>query len=1167
MNFACRSSRTRLLLVFVVLALSIGAFAQAGNGALSGQVTDSTGAVVPGVELKLTNSATGEVRTTITTPAGLYTFAALPVVGSYTLEVAQKGFKSTKVQNIIVSVGTTTTREVKLEVGAATEQVTVEAGAQIVETEDAALSQLIDRRVWENMPIEARNSNDFINLVAGAVPEQQAGGTFRGAAVNGVRTGGGNFMVEGVDNNEQGQGGVSLCGTACGQGGSNTSISPDAIEEYRVITHDFSAEYGKAGGFVTDTVLKGGTNQWHGSLFEYNRLQALAAEDWFTNAAAPINGVRLKDHLVRNQFGGSIGGPIVKDKTFFYVSAEEQRFRQSSPVTTTVMTQQFYNFVNSGALAAFVNAQPVCGGACTNLPTTVGPIYKALAAKWPLASPLVNSTVDCTVTPGPCQSQDAYGNGFLGILAPYPVPIYGQDTQSAVTPLNQFRLSVKVDHTFSSKDRIAGTYLLENVHSSCNFCGSDTTFGVPEDNPNRAQTAGISWIHTLSPTVLNQFKIGYVRRTANFIDPGSGGISEQTTIDPLGVGLGASLGIPQFFTENEFQYKDDVSITHGKHQLKLGAEYRRTRNGSTFSNDAFGHFASWSAESLITDGVFTDAIDQHYGYGLGSWYYASAAVVPSTGAVPNFYRGYRANEVGIYGQDDWRVTSRLTLNLGLRWEYFGPPHNFKSNIDSNVYFGDGVTPFACAKPPCNIFFPSNSQFYSYEAGARFEVRNTSIWNKNLKNFGPRVGFAYDVAGNGKFVIRAGAGLFYDRIYNNVFENIRFNAPYYADEQTGFSSGVPLGALKNPGLLTIPFTGNANFINPAFFPNGLPKPIPRHMDQNLTSPYYIQESFGVQYALAKDLAIEADYVGTAGRKLIGILNRNTFDGRLAAGAGPSTRPNQIFNSDNARGNYYGSAYNALEVSLRKRFSHGLSMNASYTYAKALDELSDVFRSRTAAISATDVQNIRNDYGPSDFDLRHRVVVAFNYDLPFFHGNRLLGGWTVNGIVSWNTGAPIGLLDGSSDSNKDGTRIDRPNYIGSGSVTSHILKKEVNGTYQYFDPTVFVSAASCLTDPRINVNTHGGFWCDPNLGRGAIPGPHFSNTDFGVSKAFKINERMGFRFDANFFNLFNHPNFSNPDSAGGGNNFANAAFGQSTSTTGNEGPGSGHRVTQLAIRFDF
>src|SRR6266849_5127231 len=348
MESAFRYNWTRFLLAFVVLSLCAGAFAQGGNGELTGLVTDSTGAVVSGVEVKLTNSATGDVRTTVTTPAGIYSFPALPIVGSYTLEVASKGFKSTKVQNIIVSVGTITTRDVKLEVGATTEQVTVEASQQIVETEDSALSTLVDRRVWQNMPIENRSTNDFVNLVAGAVPEQTAGGTFRGAAVNGVRTGGGNYMVEGVDNNEQGQGGVSLCGTACGQGGANTSISPDAIEEYRVITHDFNAEYGKAGGFVTDTVLKSGTNQWHGSLFEYNRIQKLTAGDWFTNSAAPINGVRIKDHLVRNQFGGSIGGPIVKDKTFFYLTAEAQRYRTSAPTTGTAMTQQFYNYVSGG---------------------------------------------------------------------------------------------------------------------------------------------------------------------------------------------------------------------------------------------------------------------------------------------------------------------------------------------------------------------------------------------------------------------------------------------------------------------------------------------------------------------------------------------------------------------------------------------------------------------------------------------------------------------------------------------------------------------------------------------------------------------------------------------------------------------------------------------------
>jgi hypothetical protein len=1189
MESAFRNTWTYLQLAFAVLALCVGAFAQGGSGQLTGLVTDSTGAVVSSVEVKLTNSATGEVRTTTTTPAGIYSFPSLPIVGTYTLEVGSKGFKSTKVQNVVVSVGTITTRDVKLEVGAATEQVTVEAGAQLVQVEDSSLSQLIDRRVWENMPLEARNANDFINLVAGAVPEQQAGGTFRGAAVNGVRTGGGNFMVEGVDNNEQGQGGVAICGTACGQGGANTSISPDAIEEYRVITHDFSAEYGKVGGFVTDTVLKSGTNSWHGSLFEFNRIQALAANDWFSNV------VGIKDHLVRNQFGGSVGGPIVKDKTFFYTSFEEHRLRTSAPVTGTSITQQFYDWVNSGQMATFVNSVAPCSnivGGCPLLPTTLGPVFKSLQAKWPLAVPLVNSTdTSCTTaTPGPnCFSQDGWGANDLGILGAYPVPIYGTATLSQSAPIDQFRWSFKFDHNFSSKDRLSATYLLENVHASLNFGGGDNAFSPPLDNPNRAQTLGIAWTHTLSPTVLNQFKIGYVRRTANFTDPGTTGIPEFFSIDPTNVSLGSGIGIPQFFTENEFQYKDDVSITHGKHQIKFGGEYRRTRNGSTFSNDAFGHFATWGAEGLVTDGLFTDAIDSAYysaaqlqaGYGQGGWYYAGASVVPkgaTAGQVPNFYRGYRANEVALYGQDDWRVNSRLTLNLGLRWEYFGPPHNFRPNIDSNVYFGDGTTPIPCifggVPITCpNQFFPQNSQYYSFEAGATFQVHNSSIWNKDLNNFGPRVGFAWDMLGNQKLVLRAGWGAFYDRIYNNVFENIRFNSPFFADELTGiFVQGVPLGPLKNPGLLTVPFTSNAFFIDPAHFPSGLPKPVPRHMDQNLVSPYYMQESFGLQYALAKDFALEASYVGTLGRKLIGIENRNTFDGRTALGGGANAlRPNPLFNSDNARGNYYGSNYNAFDLTLRKRFSHGLSLNANYTYAKSLDEISDVFRARNAAISATDVQNLRNDYGPSDFDIRHRVVVSFNYDLPFFHGNRWIGGWTVNSIISWNTGAPIGLFDGSSDSNRDGTRIDRPEFIGSGSVLGSIKGKEMidpnsgKPVYQYLDPAQFAQAKKCLTNPAID--NHGGFWCNPNLSRGAIPGPMFTNIDFGVSKSFKINERMAFRFDANFFNLLNHPNFGNPDSAGSGANFASSAFGQSTSTTGNEGPGSGHRVTQLAIRFDF
>jgi Carboxypeptidase regulatory-like domain/TonB dependent receptor len=1211
MESAFRNTWTRLLLAFVVLALGVGAFAQ-GSGELTGLVTDTTGAVVSGVEVKLTNTATGEVRTTVTTPTGNYSFPALPIVGTYTLEVGSKGFKSTKVQNVVVSVGTITSRDVKLEVGAATEQVTVEAGQQIVQVEDSSLSQLIDRRVWENMPLEARNANDFINLVAGAVPEQQAGGTFRGAAVNGVRTGGGNYMVEGIDNNEQGQGGVAICGTACGQGGANTSVSPDAIEEYRVLTHDFSAEYGKVGGFVTDTVLKSGTNKWHGSLFEYNRVQALAGNDWFSSAAG------IKDHLVRNQFGGSVGGPIVKDKTFFYAAFEEHRFRTSSPSSAVSLTQQFYDWVNTGAMATWMQSQPYCTtiatDGCASLPTTAGPVFSSLHAKWPQAVPLVNSTdTSCTTASpsGNCFSLDPWGfspicftvggcpsfpTGYqTGAFGAYPVPIYGQATLSDITPLDQYRFSVKVDHNFSASDRLSATYLLEDVKTTSNIDGGDNTFGPPLENPNRAQTAGIAWTHTLSPTVLNQFKIGYVRRTANFIDPGSAGIPEFFSIDPTGVGLGASLGIPQFFTENLFQYKDDVSITKGKHQLKFGGEYRRTRNQSSFSNDAYGHFATWAAEGLVTDGLFTDAMDvtcagcnYYYPYGGGGWYYAGAAVVPSTGQVPNFKRGYRANEVAFYGQDDWRITPRLTLNLGLRWEYFGPPHNNIANIDSNLYFGTGVTPLPCpgaSSGTCNPFFPANNLWFSYEAGATFQVHNSSIWNKDLNNFGPRVGFAWDMFGTQKLVLRAGWGAFYDRMYNNIFENIRFNPPYYADEITGIGSGVLLGPMKNPGLLTVPFTSTAFFIDPAHFPLGLPKPVPRHMDQNLVTPYYMQTSFGLQYALAKDFVLETSYVGTLGRKLLGIDNRNTFDGRLSCPALPggavypptspcgaagfpngfkTTRPNAIVNSDNARGNFYGSNYNALDLTLRKRFSHGLSLNANYTYAKSLDELSDVFRARNAAVSATDVENLRNDYGPSDFDIRHRIVVSSSYDLPFFHGNRWMGGWTVNTIVSWNTGAPIGLTDSGSDPNKDGTRIDRPNFIGPGSVLGAIQGKEVNGAYQYLNPSQFESAGACLSDPNIHVNTHGGLWCDPNLARGAVPGPMFTNIDFGISKTFKINERMAFRFDGNFFDLLNHPNFENPSFTGGGANVSSGNFGQSTKTYGDTG---GHRVTQLAIRFDF
>src|SRR5437870_13694347 len=333
MDYAFRTFPRRFVFVAGLLVLFTSLmWAQAGTGELTGLVSDPSGAVVANAPITLSNSATGDKRTTNTTAAGVYRFSALPVVGTYTLEVAPKGFKAVKIANLVMSVGTTVTQDVKLELGTGSEQVTVEAGAEVIQTSESSLSQLVDRRIWQQMPLQVRNQNSFIELVAGAVP-QDGTNSNRGAEVNGTRSGAGSYLIDGTDNNEQGQAGRGQI-SFYDKGGAATSISPDAIQEYRVITNTYSAEYGKGGGFITDTVLKGGTNQWHGSAFDYNRIQKLTANDWFSNTATP----RIQEHWARNHFRGSVGAPIVKDKSFWYGVGEIHRVRQSSPLTGTSTT-------------------------------------------------------------------------------------------------------------------------------------------------------------------------------------------------------------------------------------------------------------------------------------------------------------------------------------------------------------------------------------------------------------------------------------------------------------------------------------------------------------------------------------------------------------------------------------------------------------------------------------------------------------------------------------------------------------------------------------------------------------------------------------------------------------------------------------------------------------
>jgi Carboxypeptidase regulatory-like domain/TonB dependent receptor len=1182
-----------VLLAFSLVSVGVPpANAQGGTGEITGTVYDPAGATVSDAKVTLTNAGTGFSREMTTAAGGVFRFTALPVVGGYALTVEHAGFRKAKASDIVISVGTTATVDVRLEVGAITESVTVEAGAELVTPSESQISQLIDRTVWQNLPLEIRNQNTFINLVAGVSPVitgpsgTDLNGTTRGAAVNGARPGSGNFLLEGFDNNDIGQGGRGSEGQ-----GAVTSISPEAIQEFRVITHNFAAEYGKGGGFVTDTVLKSGTNSLHGSLFEYNRVQALAAEDFFTNASGG------KDSLVRNQFGGSLGGHIIKDKWFYFGSYEGHRRVQTAPLpATSVLTPDFLNFVKSGAFETFMENDPkgfcviATGATCPGTfsqSSTLGPIFAKLQSTQPF--PMVKGA---PCAPGtatdPCFSQGVYTTGICGPAAAhfstkcagfpgelqsveYPVNEFGTVALSDPNTFFQHRATFKSDYKISDKDSLVGTFNYTTQKSVDKFGGGDGTIGPAFENPDVQLLLGFEWTHNFSATVLNQLRASYLRHRSDFPNPaGTAGVPDILSFfDSLGVSFGNTSALPQFFTDGMFQYKDDLSIVKGKHTFKLGGEYRRIRNASSFQAEKNGIFFFQSTEELMTDGFFGDVADKILnGHPTaGSIFEAGASLNPLTGGFPVYYRGYRANEVALYGQDDWKILPRLTLNLGLRWEYFGPPHNFQSGLDSNIFWGSPLSSVFPANGNGNPFLPVNSQQAAMEAGARAVQVNQNIWAKDTNNFAPRIGFAWDVFGTQKFVLRGGGGFFYDRIYDNVFENIRFNPPLFdfATLGTAFAPAAgAIGPIDSPGLYGVPFTNPAPFAPFASLPSG------RHINQNLRAPYTQQANLGIQYAVAKDFVLEVNGAYTGGRALIGVVDINTYNGRracdgaegatqgakcaaaFAAGQIPAAtftaaRLNPTLASDGFRGNSYGSSYYGLQVSMTKRFSRGLQFNSNYTWSHALDTLSDAFNGGHAQVAGqTDVYNTAADKGNADFDIRHRFVTSAYYELPIFKQNRWLGGWSADGIVTIQKGVPIPILNGSQsrDTNRDGHTTDRPAIIGNPYLSG---KSPADG---FLNPASF-AAYTCPTTVNF------GLFCDSATGRNTLIGPGYVNTDFGVAKKFPIREHVTLQFQANFFNLFNHPNFGTPV----GNRFGNPSqFGMSVTDFG-------PRITQLALRLDF
>ncbi|HEX2713516.1 MAG TPA: hypothetical protein VHM88_15045, partial [Candidatus Acidoferrales bacterium] len=593
-------------------------------------------------------------------------------------------------------------------------------------------------------------------------------------------------------------------------------------------------------------------------------------------------------------------------------------------------------------------------------------------------------------------------------------------------------------------------------------------------------------------------------------------------------------------------------------------------NGSSFLNFRNSLVGPWDVENLLTDGFFGDQGDlvTFRKPTFGGIADAGASINPITNTFPEYYRGYRANEAAWYFQDDFRVAQRFTINAGLRWEYFGPPHNFRPGIDSNFYFGPTATPIAgttVTDPTVNPFFPSNSKLAAGFRTGTFQVRNHNIWDKDLHSFGPRFGFAWDVFGSQKVVLRGGYGIFYDRLYNTIFENLRFNPPFFALALLGgLVNGVAVGPLATPGLYQVPFTSPAGFA-------GFGRPLILQMDENLVNAYIQQFHVGVEWEFAHNFVLSLNGIGTIGRNLVGFIDPNTFDGRTAcrtprkvcvaafnAGQIPSAtfsqdRINTSIATDHFRTNAFRSNYYGLQIEGRKIFSDGLQFNANYTYSHAIDEFSDILNNGRGQLTfPADSSNIALDRGNADFDIRHRFVVSYYYELPFFKRNRWLGGWSWSGITTVQKGVPIQLI-ASADTNRDGHGLSRPVYTGSGSISNAVQhsKSPADG---YFDASLFANF-TCPTSVNF------GLFCNSPLGRNTLIGPGFVNFDMGLAKRFKITEHLSLQLQGNFFNIFNHPNFQNPDGRlideGG-------TFGKSTATYGDLG---GHRITQLAVRLDF
>jgi hypothetical protein len=1106
-----------LICAVLVVFSSLNVAAQQITGSIRGTVSDPSGAVVQDASVSAKQTETGLTRTAVTDHAGAYVLLELPV-GHYQLQGEAKGFQRYVQQGITLNVNETATIPVHLVVGAETQQVRVMADAQLIQGTVTSLGKTVSGREVLDLPLDGRNFTQLGLLQPGVVPLTpglaEAGGSLRAGqayAVNGQRPESNDFLIDGANNFNGVDGGFVL------------KPPVDAITEFKILTHNANAEFGNSLGSTTNIITRSGTNTFHGALWEFLRNDAFDATNYFATTTEPLK---------QNQFGGTIGGPIRKDKTFFFGYYEGFRNRQGETDSSTVPSVN----ERQGDFSA-VCPEGFTGGSCHNPNHQLFNVF--------LKQPYPNNQF-------PLSSINPISQGLLNY---FPLPNSGTNvftsTQVVRQDTNQFGL--RLDHYLAASDILNFRYaFIDGSQFTPIPTAGASVPGFPVGQEQRAQNFVAQETHTFSPAMIAVLRFSYLRNKflygerTNHITPASLGFQYHPSLD-LAVGppfvqvngytiIGDPITGPRNTDENAFDYSGSLSWVHRRHELKFGGGYQRLQVNVL--------------QGIATNGFFVFAPFPVVPNAFASFLFGQPVFFLQGRG--DFSRGIRGNALNSYVRDTFKVTPRLTLNLGLRYDLPFPYTEIKNR---QTLWIPGRQSTVVPNAPPDLLYPGDK---GVPAGLIPTFK---------KGFAPRVGFAWDPTGSAKWLVTSAYGVFYEPYYTGqggplqspisappYLQTAQISVPNFSDPFTG---NPPV-----PGQFATPLT------NLTLAPN-LPLPYSQDWDLN------IQRSFG------SDLLFEIGYVGTKGTKLPRFIegnpaiyqpgvdpvtgqlrstSSNADQRRIHSGCTLADPPSScVYSSTGLIAGIANSSYNALETSLKKRFSHGISFLASYTFSKSIDDASSFNMTGSAAKPvagendlAQNPFDVAAERGRSLFDARHRFVLSYQWSLPFWrqpHGSyqQVLGSWQVNGIATLMSGTPFTVFD-STDFSAQGSA---PEISGFFSNRPNLV------------PGQNPNAGPQTTKAWLNPNALQQITQDPNssaqqfgtAGRNIAQGPGYANWDFSAFKNFRVAESKEFQFRAEFFNVLNHTNFRLPDSDISSPTFNHILAARSP------------RLVQLALKFLF